>query len=287
MFNLKSFFIQAGLISLVGLGAFILHRFSTSQAVTLYVVIVVIVILSLPILARKYRYQVVRDNLHTPAKLQNYHDELLALGFERENLILLTHFGWQDKVWIYKHQEELIYAFANETTGSLWFSSYLEKGFIVTTRFQKGRVSENRKMTGHIVKTSIVAAYDYHLQHRQEYQEKYGNFLSFEKTEDQIEWEDTHNVGKEIGRTEAISYLKLFGRFIAGGFVVLGIAFLMAIPISIFLYFNFSPFVAEAMLRLWSMWFSWIGIILAFLWAAWPYFFPKTVEERKKKEILN
>jgi hypothetical protein len=234
----------------------------------------------------KPRYKAYRENLSIPAKFKHFEDELLALGFELDCLLELTPFYLGTKQWVYRNREEHVEAYINESTGRLWFSSYFEKRFDVTTRFQHGEVFDNKKIVSQIVKTSIPAAFDYHLQHRQKYTEQYGAIILFESAEQQIEWELQQNLDKEIKREAGIGLFKTLGRMALAFVVMLLVFVLLSIPLMFYL-INAMPEQVENVGRIWSQGYSMIGMFAIMAYALWPFIFPKTVEDRKGKKNVE
>jgi hypothetical protein len=234
----------------------------------------------------KPRFKAYRENIDIPAKYKLFESELLALGFELDCLLVLTYIFLPTKQWVYRNREEHVEAYINEATGRLWFSSYFEKRFDVTTRFQHGEVMDNKKLVSRIVKTSITAAFDYHLQHRQEYIQQYGAILLFERAEQQLEWEFQQNLNKEMRREAVISSVKGLGRLALAALVLFIAYVLLSIPLLLYLH-NTMPEQVESVGELWSQWYGMIGMIGAAVYATWPAFFPKTVEDRKGKKQVE
>jgi hypothetical protein len=238
-------------------------------------------------MASKMRYKTYRDNVTIPTKFKNFEDELLALGFELDCLVITNQFLFTTRGWVYRNREEHVEAYISETFRRLWFSSYFEKGFDVSTRFRHGEVYDNEKIVSHVVETSISAAFDYHLHHRQKYIQQYGSIILFENTEQQIEWESQQNLSEEVNRETASKLWRVYGRIALGFVPLIAVALLVGLPFKIYLNTT-MPEEADDIIRDWSLWFVVIGgLFVNVAWAFWPFVFPKTAEDRKGKKNVE
>jgi hypothetical protein len=267
--------------AVIELGAvFLLEKLGYASIIMPFLILFILIIILLPQSFGRTRYKVDRTNLSIPEKFQAYHQELLALGFELDCLMLMTYYFLPRKQWIYRHKLERAEAYINEETGFLWISSYFDKSFFLSTRFRNGYVIDNRKMVSHVIKTSIPAAFDYHLQHRQKYIGQYGDILFLDSVEEQFEWELNQKLGKEFKWEE----FKIFGRLGLAAVILVVMFFLTAIIVHTFLVYS-MPERADEMINAWNTGFINLGCLSGIIWTLLPVLRPRTVEERKKKEL--
>jgi MFS family permease len=272
-------------VELGGVYVLDLINYEWLQAPFLILVALILIVMPFLLVRRgKITQAPIRD---IPAKLMASHDELLSLGFKLIDFAVTKKFFQSSNQWFYLNETERVYAYLHEG-GGVWFSSYFEKNFDVTTRFRYGDTIESKKYVAHVVKTSISQAFDYHLHHREQYGLQYGSLLLFQDFNHHLGWNSEQEVEKVYKKHMIVSVSKQLGRF--------GLA--VAVLFILFLVFAFvlmgflmitgsSREEALAFYMLWTIPFFGIGLLVAWAWAFWPTFFPKTVEDRKGKKNVE
>lgn len=233
-------------------------------------------------LSRKSSSNIVREILPPstpiPEDLQRFHDELLSLGFKLVGEMKLKYFFKKQNQWVYFNEDQSIVAYThNYTWARIWFSSYFEDGFDVTTYHEHGEDSESKKFARRVVKTGVSAALDFHMHHSNQHKAQHGHLMQFTDLKQHVDW----TVQQQYEKEESKDYIKQIGRVILSLLVMLILTVIISIPVLIIYALTFG---LEAdnppMFLIWPIVI--ISGILSYLWAMRPVFWPKTVESRKK-----
>lgn len=215
-----------------------------------------------------------------PEDLQETHNKLLSLGFKLIGEMRVQYFFKKQTQWAYFNQDRSVVAYThNFTWARVWFSSYFEDGFDVTTYHEHGDNLDTKKLIKRVVKKSISSALDYHIHHTYQHSHKHGNLMRFVNLEKHLEWMSKQSYGKEeskgyikeIVRTILAVIIIPLATVIIGG-IIWGIYLVIASPATTEL-----PDVFVSVILM-------ISGILLIGWIVYPLLWPKTVESRKKRK---
>jgi len=213
-----------------------------------------------------------------PEDLQPFHDELLSQGFQLIGEMRIKHFFKKQTQWVYFNDDHSIIAYAhNYTWARVWFSSYFEDGFDVTTYHEHGENFESNKAIRRVVKTSATAALDYHIHHSYQHIKKHGNIIKFANLEQHLKWVKEQQYGKD----ESKQLVKSMGRFIiasVASFIIANILWIIIGTIAVSFGVPEDTRISANLIVIIPV------IIVCFGWAFRPTLWPETVESRKKRK---
>lgn len=219
------------------------------------------------------------DNI--PDALKEYDSALSSLDFVHVNTTMAKDFQsfiyWNDT-------QDIIVAFSGLVDTKVKFSTYLADGFYVATDYPMGVKREAKKISRHIVTSTLEAAFEYHQHHVQQQTLEHGVPKQFEAIEEIINWEDQNNLRRASHSSNVLSSVKFFLRYVVGVIVAFIIWYSAIIAIQFGLgYFGFVEMLTHI------NWISNVVLISSFIicgiWAFKPMYKPETVEDRKKKEF--